>query len=337
MAGFASRAARRAMENATLKLLSVGLSVLLFVFVRGDREEEAGLSIPVVAEQDPARVLVSDPIDRLKLKVRGKSSKLRRAMSDDLEPVRIDLTQQTDGEYFFSDDQIALPPGVRVVGIQPPSTVLRFEASVTREVEVEAALTGNHDAAFVLVDRRVEPATVKVRGAKSQVIELKRARTVPIDIGGRWENSVVEVGLKSPGRHVVFDPAVERVRVRLRFEQRAGESEIDAVPLITDGATGYAFTLAPATASIRLEGPLKTLRDLQPTDIEAVVSLDGLDQKPPGTYRRKLTVVNLPKGVHMVRTRPKTVQVTTRSRSAPTPAPAPDQPTEGDKPGGQKG
>ena len=323
MSSLVIRFLRRGFDNITLKLLSVGLAVLMFIFVRGDREEEAGLSVPMVVEPDPSRVLVSGALNSLKVKVRGKSSKIRKAISGDFEPVQLDLKSLTDGEHFFSAESINLPLGVRVVSIQPASTELRFEPSVTRELEVEAALTGKHDSAFVLTDRRVEPPMVKVRGAKSEVLALKRVRTLAIDVGGHWENSVVQVGLASPGTNVVFDPPIDRVRVRLRFEARVGQRDFDKVPVRPVGNSRYAVTIKPALAKVRLEGPLNVLRSLDPGDLEADIEIKDLDDKPPGTHRRKLTVGGLPASVKLLRTRPKSFHVTTKQRPGPaTPQPA---------------
>jgi YbbR domain-containing protein len=122
---------------------------------------------------------------------------------------------------------------------------------------------------------------------------------------------------------VVFEPPVERVRVRLKFEQRVGARDFAEVPVMLDGTSTYLVSIKPLVATVRLEGPLKALQDLQASDIEALVSVDGLDDKPPGAHRRKLTVSNLPRGVELVRTRPKAIQVTTKPRPAPAAPPEP--------------
>jgi len=320
------RAGRRLVENATIKLLSVGLALVLFLLVRGDKEAVVGVSVPVVFAPDPARVLVSEPVDRLKVTVRGRWSKLRGVTAEDLEPVRLDLAGQTDGEHFFEDQAIRLPAGVRVVALRPPSTHLRFEPRVSREVKVEPVLVGVHDSAFHMTDRVVEPAQVRVSGARSQVQALDRVRTVPIDVGRRWESTVLEVGLASPGKHVEVDPAVTRVRVRLKFEARVGERTYKGVPVKVVGATRYQATVKPGKVALRLEGPLKQFRTLKAEDILAFVEAEELDGRPPGTHRRPLRVDNLPPGVELVRSRPKVFHVTTK------PAPKPPPPAEGAPP-----
>ena len=173
------------------------------------------------------------------------------------------------------------------------------------------------------------------------MLALKRIRTLPIDVTGRWENSVVEVGLVDPGRHVAFDPEPKRVRVRLKFEQRVGEKDFVGVPVQLVGATRYATSVKPDKATVRLDGPLKVLRGLSPDEIEASIDVTEFDGQPPGTHRKTLTMGGLPPGVGLVRTRPKSFLVTTEPRAAPAGAapvvapasadPAPSKPPQGDK------
>ena len=61
-------------ENATLKILSLALAVVLFLFVQGDKEAVVGVSVQVVLEPDQRRVLVSEPIDRIRVSIQGKFS-----------------------------------------------------------------------------------------------------------------------------------------------------------------------------------------------------------------------------------------------------------------------
>ena len=232
-------------ENATIKLLSLGLAVVLFLLVRGDKEAVLGLSVPVIIQPDPDRVLVSDAIDKVRVTVRGRWSKLRGVTAEDMEPVRIDLAGKQEGEYFFEEKHISLPTGVRVVALRPPALPLRFEPRVYREVNVESVIVGKYHASFIMTDKLVEPAKVRVSGARSAVQSLERVRTVPVDVSQRRESTVLEVGLVSPGKHVEVDPPVPRVRVRLRFEPRVGERDLKAVPVKIVGATRYQVTVKP--------------------------------------------------------------------------------------------
>ena len=320
---------RRVVDNATIKLLSFGLALVLFLLVRGDKEAVVGVSVPVVFSPDPQRVLVSEPVERLKVTVRGRWSKLRAVTAEDLEPVRVDLTDETDGEYFFADQSITLPAGVRVVALRPPSAQLRFEPRVHREVAVEPVLVGAHDETYIMTDKKVEPGQVRVSGARSQVQALDRVRTVPIDVSRRWESTVLEVGLAPPGKLVEVDPPVPRVRVRLQNEARVGERTLKGEPVKVVGATRYTTAVKPATVALRMEGPLKQFRTLQPEDVLAYVDVEDLDARPPGTYRRRLKVDNLPPGVELLRSRPKVFHVTTKPAPRPPEEPK-DEPAPAD-------
>ena len=180
MSGVLRWALRALIDNATIKLLALGLALVLFLLVRGDREAVIGLAVPVVVQPDPQRVLVSEPIDRLRVSVRGRWSKLRSVTSEDLEPVRVDLAGKTDGEYFFEDQQISLPGGVRVVALRPPSMQLRFEPRVSHDVEVEPVIVGKYDPTFIMTDKTDEPAKVRVAGARSALQAVERIASVLI-------------------------------------------------------------------------------------------------------------------------------------------------------------
>ena len=324
MSGVLRWALRALIDNATIKLLALGLALVLFLLVRGDREAVIGLAVPVVVQPDPQRVLVSEPIDRLRVSVRGRWSKLRSVTSEDLEPVRVDLAGKTDGEYFFEDQQISLPGGVRVVALRPPSMQLRFEPRVSHDVEVEPVIVGKYDPTFIMTDKTVEPAKVRVAGARSALQAVERVRTVPVDVSGRRESIVVEVALVSPGKHLEVDPPVPRVRVRVRFEARVGERELAGVPVKVVGATRYQTSVKPDKATLLLEGPLWKSIALLPEDLLAYVEVGDLDGRQPGTTRRPLKVDNLPEGVELLRYRPKVFYLTTKVAPEPPARPAPD-------------
>src|SRR4051812_26266858 len=101
---------RRAfLDNAALKLVALLLSLTLFIVVRGDRDTSISFSLPVAYTETEGRVMTSRPVDNVRVTVRGPWTRLRKFDERQVEPLRVDLGNLSDGEYVFSEETIKVP------------------------------------------------------------------------------------------------------------------------------------------------------------------------------------------------------------------------------------
>jgi hypothetical protein len=117
-------------NNLGWKLVSVVLSVLLWIAVQGEPELVTVQSVPVYYRNvEPALALVASPPATVRVELRGPSDVLGR---DNLASVALllDLAGQTEpGEKIFpiSRANVMLPTGVNFVRSDPPELKLHLD------------------------------------------------------------------------------------------------------------------------------------------------------------------------------------------------------------------
>ena len=107
--------------NATLKLLSLGVSFLLWTTYTSEPFAEVGFQVPLEFTSMPARLEISGDVPTaVHVRVRGRSALLRRVVAADLN-LRVDLKDGKEGasEIRITPDMVGAPYGVAVVQVSP--------------------------------------------------------------------------------------------------------------------------------------------------------------------------------------------------------------------------
>jgi hypothetical protein len=107
--------------NATLKLLSLGVSFLLWTTYTSEPFAEVGFQVPLEFTSMPPRLEISGDVPTsVHVRVRGRSALLRRLVAADLN-LRVDLKVGKEGvsEIRITPDMVGAPYGVTVVQVSP--------------------------------------------------------------------------------------------------------------------------------------------------------------------------------------------------------------------------
>ena len=167
-----------------LKLLSVGLAVLLWLFVSGEDVVERGLRVPLEFQQFPGGLeLMGEAPSNVDVRVRGASSALSQLGAGDI-VAQIDLKSAGPGRrlYQLTPEQVRVPYGVQVVQVTPPSIALAFENSLSKSVPVTPSLEGEPAPGFVVGTVSVDPPAVEVVGPQSAVTRVTEAITEAVSV-----------------------------------------------------------------------------------------------------------------------------------------------------------
>lgn len=295
-----------------LKLVSLALAVVLFVVVRGDKDAATGTFVKVIYVLPKDRVLVSDPVGELRVSIRGPWTRVSRFDERDLDPVRVDLTAAKSGDFRFSEDMIKLPVGLRVASIAPASVPLKFEAKVERTVPVQPILEGEPAPGFRVARSTASPSLVKVAGAKSAVEAVQRVSTRPLRIAEARGPVRGEVQLESPPPHTLIDGSGQ-VTVTVEVEQVLQERILRGLPVRVSGLGRLDGEPEPAAADVTLRGPADALAQVAPGTPSLLVDAQAEDSRPPGAWRKRISVAGLPPGV-AAEVRPEAVTLVTKRR-----------------------
>jgi hypothetical protein len=174
-------------RNAGLKLLALGLSVLLWFSITGQRRQrvsERGYAIPLAVVNVPSDLVISSPLpDTVDVRLRGPFTAIRLADPSKMEAV-MDLTGSSPGEkvYSLTPDDINAPEDLEVVSIHPSAVPIRIETVVRRRLPISVRFTERAPAGL---RARVDPPTALVIGPRSRLERLESIATDPISLEGR--------------------------------------------------------------------------------------------------------------------------------------------------------
>jgi len=210
-------------SNLGLKLLAFVIAVFLWWVAHGTSSLERGYDLPVVFDGVPDELVITDQTtDGVNVRVLGSGAALRNLSDRGLEYV-VDVAGAKPGEADFEVDmaqvEMALPRGARIVSRSPAQLGVTFEPRRSRPVPVRAAWDGTPARGHRVTGVEVEPARVKVTGARTEVERIREVVTETVDVNGLDRTTEKEVRVSASGDHVwVESPETVKVTVQVEAE-----------------------------------------------------------------------------------------------------------------------
>jgi YbbR domain-containing protein len=251
---------------------------MLWMAVAGEETVVRGLRIPLELQQFPAGLeLEAEPPSTVEVRVRGSSGALGRLASTDVVAV-IDLRGVHAGRRLFPlmPEQVRAPFGVEIVQVTPPTVVLVFEPSASKQVPVAPTIDGRPAAGFLVGKVTVDPSTVEIVGPESAVKQATEALTEQVSVSGAREavRETVKVGMADAAlrlktsRPVVVDVQIVPAPV---------ERTVHALPVhLKNLAAHLTAQASPATVDVGLRGSREQLSRVRFEDVSAYIDVAGL-------------------------------------------------------------
>ena len=150
-------------DNVGLKALSLAFAIGLFVYTQGQEDiQDRALPVGVVMRlpaDDADRELMTQVRPSVHVTVRGSSRAIDRLVQTGVPPVELDLRDGHKSTVVFDTSMFSLPPGVEVAIIDPPSINLEWQDVVTRQIPVQASVTGKPAEGYVVKGERYDIGT----------------------------------------------------------------------------------------------------------------------------------------------------------------------------------
>ncbi len=203
----------------SLRLLALALATLLWFFgTLETREQESEKVVESsVTYSTPRGLILLDPVQRVKVRLRGRTSKVRS-----LNPLAVDvlvtLTDSRRGqiEVTLGPDNVVVPEDVEVMSIEPNQLELRLDREVTQTLPVKFKLMGEPAAGARVLHVEVVPDRVQVSGPESRLRTLRWLTTSNVNLNGHALDFEESVAVISPDPLVkIVQPTVVAVRVSL--------------------------------------------------------------------------------------------------------------------------
>jgi hypothetical protein len=277
----AERARSLFTENLNLKILSFAFALVLYSLVHDaqDAQRVVDLGVTVRVPPDTAnRILVSQSATKVRVTLRGSRAALDDIHTDDIGTLQVDAHAGTEKELSLDAEMLhALPPGVRVEEIDPPSIALQWEDEIVRDVPIEVSVVGSPALGYIVKGvPRADPPAVRVRGPKSEVLTLQHARAEAFEVTGLTEGSYArELAID---KHGGLTYSASAVKATLDIARELVERPFTKLAVAVIGPA-KAHT-NPAEVDVRLTCPPDILRALRPEQV--VPQVEVLSKEPSG-------------------------------------------------------
>lgn len=207
--------------NVSWKLLSLLLSIVLWFAFVAESETAMSIAVPVELRNMPRDLEITTEVaDRLYLKVRGPSARMRLS---DLAQASVVLNLAPvvrPGEHTFTLDQstVNLPAGVVLTRAVPSQIRLRFENRLRRSVPVEPRFDGPPPQGYRVARMETSPQTLSIAGPESRVQLVSAVPTDAIDLSGTVSSGEFRVSAYVSDSQVRFEGS-PTVAVRVILEK----------------------------------------------------------------------------------------------------------------------
>lgn len=256
-----------------LKLTSVGLSVLLWLFASSEESASGLLQVELRVQPPPGRAVVR-PLEPLRATAVGSRRELLRLSRDNLFFTRIlPDTLTADSVRLEIDPSDVVLPGnanVRIQDLEPRQVTVELNPVTQRIVPVRPVVRIQSDSGFELVGGiAVVPGEVRLAGPRDQVAAIDSVRTVVLEIasadGPTEERVMVDTSDFGPVR-------VYPSRVTLNLNVQAiSERTLWPVPVQVPSAMAASFKLDRDTVTVRVRGLRSRLAALTPDSVAVTV------------------------------------------------------------------
>lgn len=191
-------------ENLGLKIASVFLSIVLWIFVISRGQTEMSIDASLEFKNVPSGLeLVNHSAKTISLNIKGQERLIKSVKSSDIR-VSIDLSKAKKGEtvYYINREDIKLPHAITVTNINPSSIKIITEETVSKTVKVLPVIIGEPERGYYIKSIDVMPQYVVIEGIRSEVIKIGTIKTEPLDITGFNESFTQEVKLDLAGKNI---------------------------------------------------------------------------------------------------------------------------------------
>jgi YbbR domain-containing protein len=185
-------------KNPTLKVISLILAIILWLFVKSTSEGEVGLVVPLEFFGIPSSLIVTEVSeDAIMVRIMGPLSQLER-LSTKEGRARIDLSSARPGTNTFQilPDDFNLPPALKITQISPSSIKVELDGVVDKVVHVKVVMKGKPAPGYRVTMITVDPPAINLQGARSQLEALQEVLTEEVDLTGLRETQEIEIALR---------------------------------------------------------------------------------------------------------------------------------------------
>lgn len=265
-------------ENWTLKVAALVVSLVLYVVLHGGGESMRTLEVDLIRgpEKDASKVLLTQIPPRVHVTVQGPRS-LIDDLANPLDAISLDLNNQPT-VIRLEEYSLKLPPGVRKVSVNPSALNLRWDTRVTKRLKVDPTWSASPEGLVVKGAWTVTPATVMLTGPRSRIDPIQELKSTTVELKDRPVGSHIQSVFIDIGAAGLIDGNVtvepDQVEVRFELVSETKTRTFANVPVLL--LKGKGVTLRPRAVSVVVTCPPKKADELKEDAVIPKIDLEAL-------------------------------------------------------------
>jgi YbbR domain-containing protein len=291
-----------------LKILSIVISVTLWVVVFGSRTVEITKEIPFEVQMTSDQILLEPVPEKIQFRMVGPKAFLRNITTRIEDPIRASVKDIKTGilTYRVYSDAIKLPMGVKVQSISPNVVQIKVEDLKKKMVTAKLELTGEVAPGLKVLRTEVLPPQIRIKGPKNRIAGLNQIPSLPVDFSGIRETMIVPLAFDFKSLGVEPDSATPELNVEIQGKGQA--FRVKHVPIRIRSTLKAKSDDEEVTVIVRTD-PADNVK----VDGDQVKAEIDMRDMPEGEFV-KWVRVQLPEKVHLVRVIPPLTRVVVKSQ-----------------------
>jgi hypothetical protein len=279
------------LENWSLKATAVLLSLIIWLFVRGEPGPERVVSVPLEVQVPRQMEITHERPTSVEVTMRGAAFS-SMWFSQPLPTCVVDLQRANEGEHVITltpeNVKTSKGSGIEVLQVNPARVTLVLEQTVSKEVPIVVPVRGEPASGFDVYGRFSKPPTIVITGPRSRIEPVREIPAEAVSISGQKQPVRFFVALNIKD-NAIRTPLNNPVQVDIQIGPRRKLFTVAQVPVVTDDPT---YMISPKQIAVQVLAPADSAAELAPADFRAFVSTKNLNAAPPVKTKPQVGIVN---------------------------------------------
>jgi hypothetical protein len=265
----------RLFANWIVKILSISVAVVLFLFQRLSSMEERFFSVPLQYSVDSNYIATDVSVGNVRVILRGSGDEIFLVLEDDIEAFA-DISKHKSEGIFKAPVLLRKKGSAETIdmemSVEPLEATVTIEQKITKEIGVIPSLSGYPAAGYELVQYLTTPNLIEVSGPRSRMLIFERLETGVIDLSGRTTDFTIGIPVSIADDLIsVIGSSVVEVHGIIR--EAIIRRSFDGIQIeYVDLPNNLALTESVESGFLQLSGPQLILESLRVGDISLEVN-----------------------------------------------------------------
>ncbi len=217
-------------NNNFLKLLSVLITLFLWVTVVVVQVETKTINVPVILVHAPSDHIAITPITNVSVTVKG-SAKLLTNMNYSSIMLNMDVSSLPVGDTVrrILPSDFSIPIGVEITEVEPSELKITIDQIETKYLPIAPTFIGEIENGYKVDSIATSPDFAYIKGAKSKIMDKSFIPTSPINISNIQTSTVFHIGFKNEDGVTSISP--DEIEVRVKVVEDIVSKDILNIPI----------------------------------------------------------------------------------------------------------